>query len=59
MVFYIMRAPLKGYLFGELLKRFRQLPQDEGFVDHHTIEAKIVNFKKLLPVFKSEAFNPV
>ena len=42
-----------GYLFGELFKKFKQVPGEEEFYDHHTIEAKLANFKRLQPVFKS------
>merc|ERR1719171_1087348 len=42
-----------GFLFGELFKKFKQVPVEEEFYDHHTIEAKLANFKRLQPVFKS------
>jgi len=42
-----------GFLFGELFKKFRQLPANESFVDHHTLEAKLGNFQKLQPILKS------
>merc|ERR1719487_503719 len=42
-----------GFLFGELFKKFKQVPAEEEFYDHHTIEAKLANLKRLQPVFKS------
>mmetsp|Transcript_136004 Transcript_136004/g.352617 ORF Transcript_136004/g.352617 Transcript_136004/m.352617 type:complete len:849 (+) Transcript_136004:47-2593(+) len=42
-----------GYLFGEVLHKFRQQDDFEQFVNKNTYEAKLANFKKLEPTLKA------
>jgi hypothetical protein len=42
-----------GYLFGEILHKFRQQDDFNGFDNRHTYEAKLANFKRLEPTFKA------
>ncbi|CEL91602.1 unnamed protein product [Vitrella brassicaformis CCMP3155] len=42
-----------GYLLGELLHKFHQQDDFQGFSDSSTAAAKMANFKKLEPTFRS------
>mmetsp|Transcript_89692 Transcript_89692/g.159354 ORF Transcript_89692/g.159354 Transcript_89692/m.159354 type:complete len:1921 (-) Transcript_89692:61-5823(-) len=42
-----------GYLFGEILHKFRQQVDFDQFQNKNTYEAKIANFKRLEPTFKA------
>jgi hypothetical protein len=42
-----------GYLFGEILHKFRQQDDFGDFDNRHTYEAKLANFKRLEPTFKA------
>lgn len=42
-----------GYLFGEILHKFRQQDDFERFVNKSTYEAKLANFKRLEPTLKA------
>jgi len=41
-----------GYLFGEILQKYRQQDDFQVFENRNTYEAKIGNFKRLEPTFK-------